>query len=155
MADSGKGLNRRWPFFRSIRFRIMMLLFVMGIVPALVAETVVVQSYESRALSQREIRVRNQCDILIDQLLKKDYLAHPDDEVINGEHTNGKQSAWSASKTVSLKSSGVNEIQASKDVQSVKYFNMLGVESLEPFNGVNVKVTTFTDGTTEATKIIK
>ncbi len=70
-------------------------------------------------------------------------------------YTNGKQSAWSASKTVSLKSSGVNEIQASKDVQSVKYFNMLGVESLEPFNGVNVKVTTFTDGTTEATKIIK
>ncbi len=86
MADQNtKGLNRRWPFFRSIRFRIMMLLFVMGIVPALVAETVVVQSYESRALSQREIRVRNQCDILIDQLLKKDYLAHPDDEVINGE----------------------------------------------------------------------
>ena len=80
-----RGLNRRWPFFRSIRFRIMMLLFVMGIVPAMVAETVVVQSYESRALSQREIRVRNQCDILIDQLLKKEYLANPDDDVINGE----------------------------------------------------------------------
>lgn len=85
MADSGKGLNRRWPFFRSIRFRIMMLLFVMGIFPALVVETVVVQSYESRALSQREVRVRNQCDILIDQLLKKQYLSDPTDDVINGE----------------------------------------------------------------------
>ncbi|MEE1113620.1 MAG: HAMP domain-containing sensor histidine kinase [Eubacterium sp.] len=63
----------------------MVLLFVMGIVPAIVVENVVVESYETRAVSQRSIIVKNQCDILIDQLVEKDYLQDPTDEVINGE----------------------------------------------------------------------
>ena len=63
----------------------MMLIFVMGIVPALVIENVVVQSYESRAVSNRTIMVKNQCDILADQLVRRNYLDDPTDEVINGE----------------------------------------------------------------------
>ncbi|MBR2561310.1 MAG: two-component sensor histidine kinase [Eubacterium sp.] len=63
----------------------MVLLFIMGIVPALIIENVVVQSYESRAVSNRTIMVKNQCDILADQLVRRDYLDYPTDEVINGE----------------------------------------------------------------------
>ena len=70
---------------RSIRFRIMVLLFVMGIVPALIIENVVVRSYESRAVSQRTVMVKNQCDILADQLVKRGYMNNPTDEVINAE----------------------------------------------------------------------
>ena len=50
---------------------------------------------------------------------------------------------------------GVTEINADKDVKSVRYFNLLGVESAEPFQGVNVVVTTYTDGTKAAKKVIK
>ena len=63
----------------------MMLLFIMGIVPAIIIENVVVQSYESRAVSQRTIIVKNQCDILADQLVRRGYMDDPNDEVINGE----------------------------------------------------------------------
>ena len=72
-------------FLRSLRLRIMILLFIMGIVPAIVIETVIVQSQETHAVSQRTITVKNQCSILCDQLVKLNYLEDPSDEVINGE----------------------------------------------------------------------
>ncbi|MDD6851519.1 MAG: N-acetylmuramoyl-L-alanine amidase [Bacteroidales bacterium] len=42
-----------------------------------------------------------------------------------------------------------------KEVKSVEYVNMMGQRSLKPFEGVNIVVTTFTDGTTKAIKTIK
>lgn len=45
---------------------------------------------------------------------------------------------------------------AAKTVKSVKYYNVAGVESTVPFTGVNVVVTTYTDGTkATAKKVIK
>ena len=76
--------GKKWNFLRSIRFRIMVLFFLMGIIPSLIAETVVVRSYESRAISNRTVMVKNQCDILVDQLVRRHYMDDPTDEVING-----------------------------------------------------------------------
>ena len=42
-----------------------------------------------------------------------------------------------------------------KDVLSVKYYNMMGVAANVPFDGVNIKVTTYTDGSTDTQKLIK
>ena len=50
---------------------------------------------------------------------------------------------------------GVEDLAAEKNVASVKYFNLLGVESAEPFQGVNVVVTTYTDGSKTARKVVK
>lgn len=63
----------------------MLLLFIMGIIPAVIVENVVVQSYEDRAVSQRTIIVRNQCDMLMDSLISNDYIQNPSNEVIDGE----------------------------------------------------------------------
>ena len=43
----------------------------------------------------------------------------------------------------------------SKTVAGVKYVNMAGQVSATPFEGVNVMVTTYTDGTSAASKVIK
>lgn len=43
----------------------------------------------------------------------------------------------------------------SKEVKSIRYYNAIGVESTTPFEGVNIIVTTFTDGTQATTKVIK
>ena len=43
----------------------------------------------------------------------------------------------------------------SKAVKSVKYVNIAGMESNVPFDGVNIVVTTYTDGTKAAAKVIK
>ena len=48
----------------------------------------------------------------------------------------------------------VNDIN-SKAVAGVKYYNLAGVESNKPFDGVNIMVTTYTDGTKAAAKVVK
>lgn len=48
-------------------------------------KNVIVSSYENRAVSLRYYNVRNQCDILGNQLMKENYLENQDSEVINGE----------------------------------------------------------------------
>jgi len=50
--------------------------------------------------------------------------------------------------------SAVNELAGGKEVSGVRYFNMAGQELSQP-EGLTIKVTTFTDGTTTATKVIK
>ncbi|WP_407403272.1 hypothetical protein [Sodaliphilus sp.] len=49
----------------------------------------------------------------------------------------------------------VTDVNAKKQVKSISYFNLMGVESAEPVDGVNIMVTTFTDGTTSSEKILK
>lgn len=49
----------------------------------------------------------------------------------------------------------VNDVNTTKTVKQVRYYNLAGVESSEPFDGVNVVVTTYTDGTRTAAKVLK
>ncbi len=54
---------------------------------------------------------------------------------------------------VNRKYTGVDDaIDNAAEIASVKYVNLQGVESSEPFSGVNVVVTTYTDGTSTAVK---
>ena len=50
--------------------------------------------------------------------------------------------------------SSVSEIAGAKEVSGVRYFNLAGQELSQP-QGLTIQVTTFTDGTTTATKVIK
>lgn len=52
-------------------------------------------------------------------------------------------------------STGVEDVDAEKTVAGVTYYNLLGVSSDRPFEGVNVVVTTYTDGTKSSKKILK
>ncbi len=52
------------------------------------------------------------------------------------------------------KKTGVDEINSEKAVAGVRYFNMAGQEMQEA-NGVTIVVTTYTDGTTSAVKVMK
>jgi len=51
--------------------------------------------------------------------------------------------------------SGIEQVTADKQVASVRYINVAGVESEAPFDGVNIVVTTYTDGTSTAVKVVK
>jgi hypothetical protein len=52
------------------------------------------------------------------------------------------------------KPSGVSEITDGKQVAGVRYFNMAGQE-MQQANGLTIMITTYTDGTTSAMKVIK
>ena len=49
----------------------------------------------------------------------------------------------------------VEEINANKTVAGVAYYNLAGQQSAQPVNGVNIVVTTYTDGSTSTAKVIK
>ena len=48
----------------------------------------------------------------------------------------------------------VNEINAGKTIANVRYFNVAGQEMAQP-EGMTIQVTTYTDGTTSAVKVVK
>ena len=49
---------------------------------------------------------------------------------------------------------GIDEMMSGKTVSNVRYFNMAGQEMTEA-NGMTIVVTTYTDGTTSAVKVVK
>ena len=49
---------------------------------------------------------------------------------------------------------GIDNV-SSKAVANVKYYNMMGIESDVPFQGINIEVTTYTDGSRTTRKIMK
>ena len=61
----------------------MIILVVIGIVPSIIIENGIVSSYEDRAVSLRSFNVKNQCDILCNQLVGEHYLENGDSVVIN------------------------------------------------------------------------
>ena len=46
-------------------------------------------------------------------------------------------------------------IAGDKQVVSVRYYNLAGVESREPFNGINIRVTTYSDGSRHSEKVVR
>ena len=49
----------------------------------------------------------------------------------------------------------VKEVKASRSVVSVRYYNLMGIESDKPFNGINIVVTTYNDGSRSSRKILR
>ncbi|MBO5540605.1 MAG: hypothetical protein J5980_06635 [Muribaculaceae bacterium] len=48
----------------------------------------------------------------------------------------------------------VSETRAARSVESVRYYNLAGMMSSQPFEGVNIIVTTYSDGTNKTSKAI-
>ena len=49
----------------------------------------------------------------------------------------------------------ITTVDGSKQPQGVCYYNLAGVESAEPQQGVNIRVTTYTDGSRTSEKVLK
>ena len=49
--------------------------------------------------------------------------------------------------------SGINTANADKEVKSVLYYNLQGIESTTPFHGFNIKLTTYSDGSRQSEKV--
>ncbi len=73
------------PFFRSMNFRIMVFLFLIGTVPLTVFSMMVMVSYESQSLTRLGNDVSNQGQILATQIGAAGYLENQDNETLAGE----------------------------------------------------------------------
>ena len=52
-------------------------------------------------------------------------------------------------------STAIENVNTNKEVAGVKYVNLAGVESDVPFQGVNIEVKTYTDGTRSTSKMVR
>ncbi len=50
---------------------------------------------------------------------------------------------------------GVKEVQTARTVTGVHYYNLMGVRSDKPFDGINIVVTTYSDGSRTSKKILR
>ncbi len=72
-------------FVHSLRFRLFVLIALVGIVPNIILRMGVLASYESRAVSNRSIDVLSQAKVLGSQVVTYNYIADTSSEVINAQ----------------------------------------------------------------------
>ena len=72
-------------FFKSLRFRILIILIILGIVPSVIVTRTVITNYEDKAIANRSASVRSQCDILCSLLIQENYLNDSSSQVVNSK----------------------------------------------------------------------
>ncbi len=72
-------------FFRSMNFRIMVLLFLFGFLSAVLMAEIFLVSYEKQSMVQLSNDVKNQCQILGNQISSADFLHNPHNESLEND----------------------------------------------------------------------
>ncbi len=72
-------------FFKSLRFRVLLLLVLFGIIPSLALRFGILNSYEQRAVSIRTSEILSQAKILTNQIVSSDYLIQSDNKLIDAQ----------------------------------------------------------------------
>ena len=78
-------MKKKNRFFKSLRFRILIILVILGIVPSVIVTRMMIGNYEKQAVTVRAGAVSSQCSILCNQIIKENYLNDPSSEAVNGK----------------------------------------------------------------------
>ena len=78
-------MKKKNRFFKSLRFRILIILVILGIVPSVIVTRMMIGNYEKQAVAVRAGAVSNQCSILCNQIINENYLNDPSSEAVNGK----------------------------------------------------------------------
>lgn len=78
-------MKKKSRYLKSLRFRILIILIILGIVPSVIVTRMVISNYEDRAIASREEKVKSQCDILCNLLIKENYLNDSSSQVVNSK----------------------------------------------------------------------
>ena len=72
-------------FFKSLKFRVLILLILFGIIPSLALRFGILNSYENRAVYIRTSEILSQAKILANQIVSSDYLVQSDNKQIDSQ----------------------------------------------------------------------
>ncbi len=72
-------------FIKSLKFRLILLFILMGIIPGMILWAGVLNSYEQRAVSIETSEILGQAKILANQIVSNDYLNNTDSVIISAE----------------------------------------------------------------------
>lgn len=85
MSGSVKSFFSKFKFLRSLKLRLFVIIFLVGIIPCMVIYMGFLSNYEERAVKLRTSDVQNQLKIIANHLLTYNYLQDTSSEVINAE----------------------------------------------------------------------
>lgn len=85
MQNTIKETLRQLRFLRSLKVGIFLIILLAGIIPSVFMRYGILESYEERAVYQRQTVVQNQLKILANHLITYNYLQDNSSEVINAE----------------------------------------------------------------------
>ena len=74
-------------FLKSMKFRLILLFMIIGILPCLVLRLGFLRAYEQRAVETRSIDITSQAKILASQIAASQYIDHPSDESVTAQLT--------------------------------------------------------------------
>ena len=78
-------IMHKFRFWRSLKLRLFILIFIVGLIPSLIIYQSILKGYEDRAVKVRTLDVQNQLTVLADHLITYNYLIDPSSDVVNAE----------------------------------------------------------------------
>lgn len=85
MADKIKTILKKFKIWRSFKLRLLIIVFLMGIIPSIIMRVGILENYESRAVDVRISDVQTQLRIIANHLITYNYLQDTSLEVIGAE----------------------------------------------------------------------
>lgn len=85
MAGSIKAFLKNLKIWRSLKMRLFIIIFLMGMIPSIFMRVGILENYERRAIDVRTLDVQTQLRIIANHLITYNYLQDPSSEVINAE----------------------------------------------------------------------
>lgn len=76
-------MKKRTNFFKSLRFRILIILIILGIVPSVIVTYTMLHNYQERAVSMLTETVQDQSEILCNLIIKENYLNDTGSQTVN------------------------------------------------------------------------
>lgn len=76
---------KKFKFLRSMKFRLFLLIALIGIIPNYILRFGILASYESRAVSNRSIDILSQVKMLGNQVLKYNYMTDTSVDIVNAQ----------------------------------------------------------------------
>ena len=85
MAEKFKTILKKFKIGRSLKFRLFIIIFLMGLIPSVFMRVGILENYESRAIAVRTSDVQTQLKIIANHLITYNYLQDTSSEVIGAE----------------------------------------------------------------------
>ena len=76
-------MKKRTNFFKSLRFRILIILIILGIVPSVIVTYTMLHNYQDRAVSMLSETVLDQSEVLCNLIIKENYLNDTGSQTVN------------------------------------------------------------------------
>ena len=78
-------MKKRGNFLKSLRFRILIILIILEIIPSVIVTQMIVHDYEKNAAKVYEEDIRRQTAVLCSLLIKENYLNDPSSQIVNSK----------------------------------------------------------------------